>query len=434
MNLPHWATGRNPVPFAIHRLLPTRGRNLRLLAHTRRLLLLVLPLGVLSGWILAWAVRGSQLLGEFLVHHLAPGHLILALPLVGLFLATNLLDRTGVGEVSLAEDIHMGHADPYVAYPFRASLIKAAACAATVGLGGSSGLEGPGKWLGAALGLQLHRGAAALSVRFRPLRRFLTSARTMVASGAAGALAAVFRAPLSGALFAAEHEGHLRTEHLIGPLVAAAGGYLAFAALLGTAPLLQMTRPYGLRWTEILYALPLGLACGLIASGFSALQAWLRRLLAPVPLRWRGVLGALGLGVLLLPGHLRFQDLPITLGGGVELINHLLASPPDLRVALLFLGLKLMATALTLACGGVGGTWLPCAAMGASLGAAFDAWLLPGYGGLMTLLGATAFTGAFHGTLLVPVVFLAETTAQASLVVPALVATTVAYLVAQEWD
>lgn len=422
------------MALALSHLLPTRSRNLRLLAHTRRLLLLVLPLGVLSGWILAWTVRGSQRLGEFLVHHLGPSHLILALPLLGLFLATNLLARSGVGEVSLAEDIHMGHADPYVAFPFRASLIKAAACAATVGLGGSSGLEGPGKWLGAALGLQLHRGAAALSVRFRPLRRFLTSARTMVASGAAGALAAVFRAPLSGALFAAEHEGHLRTEHLIGPLVAAAGGYLAFAALLGHAPLIHMTRPYGLRWTEILYALPLGLACGLVSSAFSALQAWLRRVLAPVPLRWRGLLGALGLVVLLLPGHLRFQDLPITLGGGVELINHLLALPPDLKVALLFLGLKLAATALTLACGGVGGTWLPCAAMGAALGAAFDAWLLPGYGGLMTVLGATALTGAFHGTLLVPVVFLAETTAQASLVVPALVATAVAYLVAQEWD
>lgn len=422
------------MALALSHLLPTRSRNLRLLAHTRRLLLLVLPLGVLSGWILAWTVRGSQRLGEFLVHHLGPSHLILALPLLGLFLATNLLARSGVGEVSLAEDIHMGHADPYVAFPFRASLIKAAACAATVGLGGSSGLEGPGKWLGAALGLQLHRVAAALSVRFRPLRRFLTSARTMVASGAAGALAAVFRAPLSGALFAAEHEGHLRTEHLIGPLVAAAGGYLAFAALLGHAPLIHMTRPYGLRWTEILYALPLGLACGLVSSAFSALQAWLRRVLAPVPLRWRGLLGALGLVVLLLPGHLRFHDLPITLGGGVELINHLLALPPDLKGALLFLGLKLAATALTLACGGVGGTWLPCAAMGAALGAAFDAWLLPGYGGLMTVLGATALTGAFHGTLLVPVVFLAETTAQASLVVPALVATAVAYLVAQEWD
>jgi CIC family chloride channel protein len=95
---------------------------------------------------------------------------------------------------------------------------------------------------------------------------------------------------------------------------------------------------------------------------------------------------------------------------------------------------KLLATALTLASGGVGGTWLPSVAMGACVGSAFDAWLLPHDPGLLTMIGATAFTGAFNNTLLVPVVFLAETTAQAPLVVPALVATAIAYLVAREWD
>lgn len=417
----------------VARLFGNRGRRLRLLAHSRRLLLLMLPLGALTGWIMALAIHGAGLLGEHLHRWLGPSHLILLLPLLGLFLATRVLDDSGVGEVSLTDDVKMSHGNPYAAFPLGPSLVKAAACACTVALGGSSGLEGPGKWLGAALGLQVHRTVTALSTSFRPLRRLIGSARTMVACGAAGALAAVFRAPLSGALFAAEHDGHLGLANLIGPLVAAAAGYLTFAAFAGTAPLLHLDRPYGLRWTELLYALPLGLACGLAASLFTALQARLRRLLAPVPLRWRGLLGALGLVVLMLPAHLNFQDLPITLGGGVELVHRILEVPPDLRTALLFFGLKLTATALTLACGGVGGTWLPCVAMGAALGAAFDAWLLPGYGGLMAMLGATALTGAFHGTLLVPVVFLAETTAQAPLVVPALVATVVAYLVAREW-
>ena len=40
----------------------------------------------------------------------------------------------------------------------------------------------------------------------------------------------------------------------------------------------------------------------------------------------------------------------------------------------------------------------------------------------MPLLGAAAFAGASHRTLLVPVVFLAETTGQAGLVVPGLLA------------
>jgi CIC family chloride channel protein len=207
---------------SVAEILTHRSRNLRLLSHTRRILLLMLPLGAFTGFIMALAVRGASHLGELLARHLGPGHLILGLPLLGLLLATQLLARSGVGEVSLAEDLHMSHADPYKAFPFRASLVKAAACAATITLGGSTGLEGPGKWLGAALGLQLHRLVRALSRRLRAFRHLLASARTMVACGASGALAAVFRAPLSGALYAAEHDGHLHAAALVGPLVAAA--------------------------------------------------------------------------------------------------------------------------------------------------------------------------------------------------------------------
>jgi CIC family chloride channel protein len=72
--------------------------------------------------------------------------------------------------------------------------------------------------------------------------------------------------------------------------------------------------------------------------------------------------------------------------------------------------------------------------MGATLGAAAGAWLMPGQEGLLAMLGATALTGALHGTMLVPVVFLAETTAQGALVVPALVATAAAWLVVREGD
>ncbi|HJU83973.1 MAG TPA: chloride channel protein [Holophagaceae bacterium] len=412
----------------------SRRRNLRLLAHSRRVLLLMLPLGAFTGWIMGLAVRAYISLFDWEGAHLVPSHWVLALPLLGLPLATLLLDFGRVGEVSLAEDIHLSHADPYRAFPFRRSLLKVLACFATIFLGGSAGLEGPGKWFGAAVGLQTHRLVRFLSRNFRAFRRLLSDAGTMVSCGAAGALAVVFRAPLSAALFAAEHDGHLKTRNLIPTLVAAAGGYLVFAAAVGHNPLLAMPRPYALRWKEIWMALPLGLACGLAASFFSAAQATFRRRLAWIPLRWRGFAGGLGLVLLMLPGHLLLPGVPTVRGGGVELVNHLLQTPPDLRMALLFLGVKLLATALTLGSGGIGGTWLPSVAMGACLGSAFDAWLLPRYPGLLTMLGATAFTGAFNNTLLVPVVFLAETTAQAALVVPALVATTVAYLVAREWD
>jgi len=409
-------------------------RNLRMLAHGRRILFLMLPLGAFTGWIMGLAVAAYIGLSDRIQRDLTPNHLILFLPLIGLPLATSILALGGVGEVTLAEDIQLSHKDPYKAFPFWKTLVKVAACFATIFLGGSAGLEGPGKWFGAAVGLQCHRFVRYLSHRVKFIRRLLIDAHTMVACGAAGALASVFRAPLSAALFAAEHDGMVRTPNLVPTLVASASGYLVFAAMVGHTPLLALTRPYTLNWHEIWMALPLGLACGLGSSFFSAAQATFRRRLAWIPLPLRGFAGGLGLVLLMLPGHLLLPEVPVVRGGGVELVNHLLTVPPSLRLALIFLAVKVLATALTLGCGGIGGTWLPAVAMGACLGSAFDAWLLPSYPGLLTMLGATAFAGAFNETMLVPVVFLAETTAQAALVVPALVATTVAFLVAREWD
>lgn len=409
-------------------------RNLRVLAHGRRIIFLMLPLGAFTGWMMGLAVAAYIALFAHFQEHLTTNHLIVFLPLIGLPLATSILTVGGVGEVSLGEDIELSHKDPYKAFPFLKSCVKVLACFATIFLGGSAGLEGPGKWFGAAVGLQCHRLVRYLSHRLKFFRRLLMDAHTMVACGAAGALASVFRAPLSAALFAAEHDGTLRTPNLIPTLVASASGYLVFAAMMGHAPLLALTHPYTLNWHEIWMALPLGLACGLASSFFSATQATFRRRLAPLPLPLRGLIGGAGLVLLMIPGHLLLPEVPVLRGGGVELVNHLLAVPPSLRIALIFLGVKLIATALTLGAGGIGGTWLPAVAMGACLGSAFDAYFLPAYPGLLTMLGATAFAGAFNETMLVPVVFLAETTAQAALVVPALVATTVAYLVAREWD
>lgn len=103
---------------------------------------------------------------------------------------------------------------------------------------------------------------------FRIFRRLKTEAGTMVVAGAAGAISSVFRAPLSAALYAAEHEGVLQTRTLVPTLVSAAAGYLVFAAMVGHAPLLALPRAYSLRWREVWMAIPLGIACGLVSSFF----------------------------------------------------------------------------------------------------------------------------------------------------------------------
>jgi CIC family chloride channel protein len=360
--------------------------------------------------------------------------LTILLPAIGLFLTTAWLELTGIGPASLSGDLDQARRNPYQVFPFWRSLGKVVACALTIGFGGSAGVEGPGKWFGAALGLQYHRLLRWAAARTRTARHLGRPALVMVRSGAAAALAAVFRAPVAGALMAAEHDGRLAPESLVPCLVASASGYVCFSSILGHAPLLPTPQayPYHLRTREFALALVLGLACGVLATFYLWLKARLQAVLEHLPLLWRGLAAGVGLSLLALPGHLVWHDLAITQGGGLDLIQQLIQGGILTRSAALFLALKLAATALTFAGGGLGGLWLPSLAMGAAAGAAFDGLLGIGQTGYLTLVGAAALAGATHGTLLVPVVFLAETTAQAVLVVPALLATTVSYLVVRE--
>jgi chloride channel protein, CIC family len=414
--------------------MPTRTSQLRLLAHTRQIVGVMLPLGAGIGFLVALALEGLGRFSPFVQHLGGRSHLTILLPGIGLFLTTIWLSLTGIGEVSLFKDMDLARKNPYQVFPFLVSIGKVVACTLTIGFGGSAGVEGPCKWFGAALGLQYHRLLRGASRRVGPLRRLARPPLVMVRGGAAAALAAVFRAPISGALMAAEHDGRLDAVALIPCLVSAASGYVFFSAIAGHEPLLPLpiTYPLAFRTRDLFWALLLGLACGLAANLYRWAQGRLRGLLRPVPLLWRGLAAGSGLCLLALPGHFLWPDLPITQGGGLELIHHLLFGNPLPTRAILFLALKLAATALTFAGGGIGGIWLPSLAMGAAVGAAFDGWLGLGQTGYLTMVGASALAGATHGTLLVPVVFLAETTGQAVLVVPALIGTTVSYLVARE--
>ena len=420
------------MPNSLPHLFPTKHRRLRLLAHTRQMVLVILPLGAGMGLLVAAALRALGSFEPWVDRMGGSLHLGLLLPALGLFLATALLHFTGIGEVSLFKDLDLAKKNPYQVFPFLTSLGKVAACVLTIGFGGSVGVEGPGKWLGAAVGLQAHRLLASLSRLWVPMRHLKIPPLVMVRSGAGAALASVFRAPLSGALLAVEYNGRIDPVSLVPCLVAAASGYVAFASANGLKPLLPMPALPPLGAKEIGFALILGLMAGFVANIFQWARSMAQRRLTRIPLLWRGLAAGAGLVILSLPAHFFWPGLPVTQGGGMEFITHLLYNPTPPGWAVGFLALKLAATALTLAGGGVGGLWLPSLAMGAALGAAFASTFGLADPGYLMLVGASSFAGATHNTLLVPVVFLAETTAQAALVVPALVGATMAFLVTKE--
>jgi CIC family chloride channel protein len=414
-------------------LLPTRTARLRFLAHTRQIVGVMLPLGAWVGFMVALALLGLSRFEPFVERLGGRTRLTLGLPAVGLFLTTLWLAATGIGEVSLSKDMDTARVDPYAAFPLRRTLGKVVGCAFTIGFGGSAGVEGPGKWFGAAMGLLYHRVLRSSSRYLGVVRRLARPPLVMARAGAASALAAVFRAPLSGALLAAEHHGKLNAESLIPCLVSSASGYVVFTGFMGMEPLLPLpSAAFRLSGRELFWSLLLGLCCGLAATLYVKVHRVLKRRLSRVPLRWRGLAAGLGLSLLALPGHVIWHGLPVTLGGGLDLIQALLRGEALPAAAAAFLVLKLAATALTFAGGGIGGLWLPSLAMGAALGTAFDGFLHLGTQGYLTLVGAAAMAGATHESLLVPVVFLAETTGQAALMVPALLATTVSYVVVRE--
>jgi CIC family chloride channel protein len=362
-------------------------------------------------------------------------HLGLALPALGLFLTTALLHWSGIGRVSMPSDLILANTNPYKAFPFWKSIVKVAACTLTIGFGGSVGVESPSRWLGAAVGVQTHRLLTIIAHWKVTIGLFRIPPNVIARAGASAALASVFRAPLSGALMAVENNGHVDAVSLIPCLISAASGYMAFASASGLAPLLPIPAlpPMGVR--EILWALLLGLLCGLGGRCYQMMRFYLNKRLGGIPLLWRGLVAGVGLVMLCLPAYFFFPGLAVTQGGGIDYLVHIFnnpAPPAWPAWALLFFALKLTATALTFAGGGIGGLWLPSLAMGASLGAALAGAFGVANPGYLMIVGAASFVGSTHYTLLVPVVFLAETTAQASLVVPALVGTTVAFLVSSD--
>lgn len=424
-------TDPGPSAGSVHRFpplaLPSRQRSLRILAQTRRMALAVLPMGAGIGLVAAFALTGLERLEHLLQIQSLHAAGLVVMPLVGLLLTGLWLRYTGLGSVSLSRDLAQARLHPLATFRLLPSLGKAAACALTIGFGGSAGVEGPARWLGAAVGAQFHNLFRRLARRFHWARRLLAQPWAVVMAGSAAALAAVFRAPLSGALLAAEQEGNLTAARAVPALAASASGFLAFISLRGTTPLLGNTGTYHLQARELFWALPLGLACAIAARFYRRLLRFGEHHLDRWPLPLRGGLAGLGLLLLATPAAWFWPWLPVTQGGGIDLVSHLLRGGTAPAQALVFLALKLTATALTFAGGGVGGTWLPAVAMGSAMGAAFEAWAGLGQPGLFVLVGASAFTGAVHRSLLTPVVFLAETTGQAALVVPTLIATVTAY-------
>ena len=391
----------------------------------RHLLLVAAPLGALIGCAIAgydWVVN------ELLWRHVAALPLaaqILA-PVVGLTLTGLLLHWFRVASPAMADEVVQAYHDPETNIASPTAGAKLAASVATMGLGASAGMEGASKWLGAAIAQWVQR-------RLNGLRTaaFRGATRTTLLAGAAAGIAAIFRAPLSGAIMGVEspYKRDLAHDALVPALVASATSFWIYALLRPATPYFAVSFHYTIEASDLLVAVPLGLSAGVASHLFLGTLAkcrrWFGAIPSPVPVR--AALGGLVLAGLAWAAWALVGE-PVTLMSGLPVANALLAGKYALAACAAIFALKLVATAVTFGSGGVGGLFLPSATIGAALGACWDAWLPGSYPGLFTLLGIAAFTGASYNSLLFSAVFIAEATGNVFLVVPALIASTFAFL------
>jgi len=352
----------------------------------------------------------------------APEWLLAVLPGVGLLIALAARRVIGGGvSPSTADEYLRAFHDPEVRLGWRAFAGRMVAAIATLGSGAPMGLEGPSLYLGATIGAEAQR-------RGGP-RVAGSDRRTLTVAGAAAGVAAIFKAPATGAVFALEvpYRGDFARRMLLPALVAAATGYLVFAWINGTDPLFPIEGNAAFGFRDLAGAAVVGVVAALGAHGFSWLLRQAKRIPDGLhPVRTTVAAGA-ALALLFVVGEALTGE-PLVLGSGYQVLTWV-ADPGRSAWALLaLLVLRGLATSATVAGGGVGGLFIPLVVAGALTGALVGNVANPGDLDLFIVIGVAAFLGAGYRVPLAAVMFVAETTGRPSFVVPGLIAAVAAEL------
>jgi len=244
----------------------------------------------------------------------------------------------------------------------RDSMIVVAQTMLSNGVGASVGLEAGYTQIGSAVGSRLGR-------LFRVRRADL---RLLVGCGAAGAIAAAFNAPLTGAFYAFELVIGTYSLATLAPVVASAiSAVMVQRLIMGDEPGYDIATPAGMATIDFLPVIALGVTCALagiaIMRGVTLTEQIFTR--SRVPVWVRPCIGGLALGGLAL-------ITPSVLAAGHGALRAALTADLPLKTLLLLLVLKAVASALSLGSGFRGGLFFASLFLGAMLGKAFAALML----------------------------------------------------------
>jgi CIC family chloride channel protein len=328
----------------------------------------------------------------------------------------------------------------------RVPLVKIVASAITLGTGGSGGREGPIAQIGAGFGSFLGN-----LLRLRPVER-----RILMAAGMGAGVAAIFRAPLAGALFAAEvlyHSSDFESEVIIPAALASTSAYCTFGMAFGWKPLFTIPADV----VEVLtFNNPLALAVYLVLALFLVVLAMIytrtfygmTHLFHRLPFRphFKPAMGAFLTGLLGLALYFLFDEqvlAVLSFGYGIlqDVMSIPAGTPPSLSFALVLLAVavgKILTTALTIGSGGSGGVFGPSMVIGGCAGGALGIvfqWLWPGivpHPAAFAIVGMAGFFAAAAKTPFSTLVIVSEMTGNYNLLLPTLWVCTLAFLLSDE--
>ena len=359
-------------------------------------------------------------------------HIFMIFPIVlaGL-LASGLLLKTssnqigsGTEEVILAYNEEEGKIDSS-SWSFPKKMLAAVM---TIGFGGSAGQEGPSVYAGGVVGSWVW---SKLGSR----RLTLDDRRILVLAGAAAGIGAVFKAPLTGIIFALEvpFKDDLAHDALIPSLVSSVVSYLTLIAIDGSQPLFKFPGIPSLSLTDITGSAILGVICGLGALIFILVYRNTTLFIGRISSKFyvKALLGAVvvsGIGII----SVIVLHRPYPLGISYDLINLALSPTTILSALLMLFIMKLLATSFTLGSTGDGGIFIPQIVMGAALGGLFGHMFFPANVDLFVAVGMASFLAAGFKTPLAAVAFVAETTAGPGYLIPSLIAAAISYSVSGE--
>ncbi len=319
----------------------------------------------------------------------------------------------GVPEIMSALVLNEGKIRP------RVPLVKAIASSITIGSGGSAGAEGPIGQIGAGVGSNIGQ----------QLKMSEPELRVLTVCGISAGIAAIFNAPIGGALFGLEVVLiGIEAIAVIPVLMSTVIGTAVASWFFGPDPWFTIPQyfvPYN--W-ELLLFFVLGLFLGLLSVIWVKTLYYTEKFFyrLQIPRMLKPALGGLFVGILII-------WFPQVSRAGYELIEYASIGFLTLVPMLLLMMMKLLSTSATIGSGGSGGVFAPSLYMGAMGGGVIGSVLLILNPALLTppmaftVVGMGAlFAGAARAPLTC-IIMIAEMTGDYRLLIPLMVACATSY-------